>query len=441
MSHFHEFYHTMHDGTLKQINPFTRTEVWAVPGRSDKPIENVSLKEPVKINAKSKEDEDYCKFCTKKYFFTPPEKERVIFENNQFKTISIKSFEELEMSYAYFRRIANLFEIVTYNYWKENYNYKISDTLLQRKEEYFSTKNGIDHVLNIVDTKLKASGIDPIKVSEHEKLNEHANSFFAGCHELIIGSRHYKENAQFNHELCSSGEMTLEEHYQYINFTIRTMDNIFKNNRFVRYVTVFQNWLAPAGASFDHLHKQLVGLDEWGASIGKRINLVRENRNVFNELSVNFATYNDLIFAENDHAIAFADIGHRFPSIAIYSKSIQPYPTRQSEDEIRGMSSLVYACHKAMTSQVSCNEEWYYTPYDTIDVIPWHILLKWRINIPAGFEGGTDIYINPISPVQVRDKMVPKLYELRNQGLIGNIRIAEECHIPHNPLLYYRYKS
>jgi hypothetical protein len=34
------FYNIMPDGTVKQINPFTGTEVWAVPGRGDKPLMN-----------------------------------------------------------------------------------------------------------------------------------------------------------------------------------------------------------------------------------------------------------------------------------------------------------------------------------------------------------------------------------------------------------------
>ena len=32
------FYNIMPDGTVKQVNPFTGTEVWAVPGRGRKPV-------------------------------------------------------------------------------------------------------------------------------------------------------------------------------------------------------------------------------------------------------------------------------------------------------------------------------------------------------------------------------------------------------------------
>ena len=33
-------YTTMKDGTVKQINPFTNTEVWNIPGRKHKPKTN-----------------------------------------------------------------------------------------------------------------------------------------------------------------------------------------------------------------------------------------------------------------------------------------------------------------------------------------------------------------------------------------------------------------
>jgi galactose-1-phosphate uridylyltransferase len=101
------------------------------------------------------------------------------------------------------------------------------------------------------------------------------------------------------------------------------------------------------------------------------------------------------------------------------------------------MSNLVHAVHAAMGSQISCNEEWYYTPIDAIYKMPWHVLIKWRVTVTAGFEGGTSIFINPMTPIELRDKMVPRLYKLRDEGKIGWIRIAEECRVDPNPLKYY----
>jgi galactose-1-phosphate uridylyltransferase len=230
--------------------------------------------------------------------------------------------------------------------------------------------------------------------------------------------------------------MSPEEHCQYFQFTVDALSDIYSSNRYVRYVTVFQNWLPPAGASFDHLHKQLVGLDEWGHPIQTQMGLLKDNPNIYNESIVNFSAHHNLICAENDHAVALSEIGHPNPTLGIYSKSKNARPLEHSPKELRGISDLVHACHAAMGAQVPCNEEWYYSPPDAPHLMPWHILIKWRTVNPAGFEGGTKIFINPVSPLALRELVVPALNDLRSKGKIRNIRIATECELKPNPLLY-----
>lgn len=158
---------------------------------------------------------------------------------------------------------------------------------------------------------------------------------------------------------------------------------------------------------------------------------------MFNDYAANFAARHNLIFAENDYALAFAGFGHRFPTIEIFSKSNHTRPHQHTDEELRGFSDLVHACHAATGVEISSNVEWYYTPIDAVYEMPWHILIKWRVNVPAGFEGGTSIFINPLTPIDLRDKLVPRLYKLRDEGRIRGIRIAEECRITPNPLKYY----
>ena len=441
MPYFNPYLLEMKDGTVKQINPFTETEVWAVPGRGNRPL-NRRKKNLIKIdNKKIKEEEDFCQFCTKNYFKTPPEKGRVILNNDRFETKCYQKFSDLDKDYAYFRRVANLWEIVSYFYWAQNYNYKIPQKIINWKNQYIEEPEGKQHILDVINFKLRQDGIPIDTLSEEEKLDKLSRPLFSGCHDLIIGGRHYSDGADYSYQLNSAGEFTQDEHFQFIKFTVESMKEIYENNRFVRYVSVFQNWLEQAGASIEHLHKQLVGLDEWGTLISKEIQQIRRNRNIYNEYAANLAGYYDLIFLENDYAIAFADIGHRYPTIGIYSKCVHPRPQDHTDEEIKGVSDLVHAIHCATGQEVSTNEEWFYSPPDAVEVMPWHILIKWRVINPAGFEGGTRIYINPVSPQQVRDMLVPRLYEIREQGKIKNVRIAEECQIVSNPLKYYKYNN
>jgi len=437
MSNLFETYYKMSDGTIKQVNPFTGTEVWTVPGRGKKPITNEIPRHAKKID---KHDiEGYCNFCEKKYLNTPPEKARLVKIDGKYVTLKNVKAENLFDTKAEFRRVPNLFEIVTYDYWVKNYGFELTKEQIHHKNDYLSSAAGIEHVINIINMKLKLSGIGDEEVrtviSLQDKLKM-ADAFFGGAHELIVAGKHYKSNAVYDVELCSSGELTPEEHYQYFLFTIDAIKDIFAQNRYVRYISVFQNWLMMAGASFDHLHKQLVAIDEWGVAMEDEIELYRKNKNVYNEKAVNFASYHNLVFAENDYAIAFVEVGHRYPTIAIYSKSKHAMPQDHTREEIRGISDIVHACHAAMGSQIPCNEEWYYSPMDAKENIPWHIMIKWRTNNPAGFEGGTKIYVNPISPEDLRDKMVPRLFELKNQKKIVEFPIAFECPCKPNCLNY-----
>jgi galactose-1-phosphate uridylyltransferase len=427
---------TMPDGTVKMINPLTGREAWSVPGRSSRPITNVlpAGAKPLEPRA----EEDYCNFCETRTEYTPPEKDRLVARDGGLVSLPDVPASKLQDSVAEFRRIPNLFEIITYEYWVENYGYKLSPKNARRMEAYLSEEAGRRHAIETIEMKLHLSGRaadDVSRFSEADKLRM-AEAFFGGSHELIVARRHYRRGAQYDADLASSGELTPDEHAEYMRFTVQAIQDIYAQNRYVRYVVTFQNWLRPAGASFDHLHKQLVGLDAWGTFIEREAEVVRQNPNVYNEDVVNFAGYQNRIIAENDHAVLFADIGHRYPTLAIYSKSPRLRPWEHAPEEIRGVSDLVHAAHAAQGAQISCNEEWYYAPRDSLDRIPWHVLIKWRVNNPAGFEGGTAIYVNPIGPFDVRDAVVPRLYELRDRGALGNLAIAEECVCAPNSLRY-----
>jgi galactose-1-phosphate uridylyltransferase len=425
----------MRDGTIKQINPFTGTEVWTVPGRGHRPLGNDSTSgaplDPAKADA-------YCAFCTKRLLETPPEKARLVHTAAGWETHKGLNADQLYDTDWAFRRVANLFEIVSCEYWQKNYRYVLPPTLQARKDSYVANDRGRRHVLDIVEARMKLSGIDgeTVRTTPEEEKLKMATAFFGGGHELVIGRRHFVDGATHDNQLASSGTMTPEEHYQYFRFTIEALRDIYLSNRYVRYVAVFQNWLKAAGASFDHLHKQLVAIDERGVSNDMEIRLVRANPNIYNEEAVNYAAHRNLVFAENEHAIAFAGFGHRFPTLEIYSKSERSQPWNHSVEELRGVSDLVHARHAAMGPGIPCNEEWHYKPPDADVPMPWRVQIKWRVSNPAGFEGGTLIYVNTIDPESLRDKVVPRLFQLKNEGRIALMKIAFECDCVPNCLKY-----
>ncbi len=437
-----EFITQLKDGTVKQLNPFSGTEVWTVAGRGNRPM-GVTLPDPVPLDPD--EGGRYCPFCEGRYLDTPPEKARVIAHpDGNWETRYRVPAEDLNATVAEFRRVPNLFEILSYDYWHENYGYELPARVRDRKAAYLASAAGRSHVLDVVRSKLRAGGRSDAVIDAlgEEGQLEAASGFFGGGHDVIIARRHFSDGAIDNTQLAASGTLTPEEHYRFMAFTVESTSALFDLNRYARYIAVFQNWLRPAGASFDHLHKQLVAIDERGVQHEQAMQRLRTNPNIYNEYGANYAAYRNLVVAENEFAVAFAGFGHRYPTIEIYSKSEACDPWNHTEQEMRDFSDLVHAMHAASGVAVPCNEEWHYRPIDTDLAMPWRVMLKWRNSTIAGFEGATKIYLNTIDPYALRDRIVPALFALRDHRRIAEtIQIATECPCRPNSLRYRANRS
>lgn len=423
-------YIELRDGTIKMIDPFTGTVVRVNKERSARLPTAPIVNTPIPPNFR-------CPFCPGNERMTTPEKKREVLTGDQYVVHqTMQPNSALNDPNWKFRLIPNLFEIVPFTYWTVNYGYVPTAGAKDWKQRYLSLPEGKAHVVSIVDDKLRRLGRKPQQVSEDEKLSM-ADGFFAGSHELIIANGHFRRGAQYEHELHSSGEFTPEEHFEYMRCTVEAIKDIYQENRYVKFVNVFQNWLRPAGASVEHLHKQLVGNDEWGETIEEYLNLVVQDRNVFNALGVNLHGYHNFIFAENAYAVAYAAIGKTNPAVVIFSKSKAGTPMDLTNEELRGFSDILHGCHAAMGPQLPNNEEWFYTPKGCEhNKIPFHVQLDWRLSVPAGLEYIARIYISPMGPTGVRDTMVNGLTALRERGRIAHFRIAMECPCDLNCLKY-----
>ena len=74
-----------------------------------------------------------------------------------------------------------------------------------------------------------------------EQRLEAASGFFGGGHDVIIARRHFVDGAVDDTQLAGSGTLTPEEHEKFFAFTIDSVRRNYENNRYARYVTVFQN--------------------------------------------------------------------------------------------------------------------------------------------------------------------------------------------------------
>lgn len=424
---------TLADGTIKQVSPFSGTEVWTVPGRSNRPLSSPKEK-PRQLE--ESEHTGTCNFCESTPLATPPEKARMVRTTEGWEIKRGLLPGELADHPAEFRRVPNLFEIVSYEYWALNFGYTMDAENTERQRHYLADEAGRQHVINIVQTWLKASGQE--EDLPEEELLQLGNRYFGGGHDVIIARRHYESDATDSSQLASSGTLSVAEHRAFIEFTIDTISDLYRHNRYARYVVAFQNWLRPAGASFDHLHKQVVAIDEHGTRAEQEIIRLRANPNLYNEWGVDYANRQNLVIAANEHATLIAGLGHRYPTLELYSRSETCEPWLQSTPEVHAMSDLLHAAHAATGADVACNEEWQHRPPGLDLPMPWRINLKWRVSTLAGFEGSTSIFVNTLSPTNIRNRMVTALRRLREEGSIAeDIQIGAECEIPPNSLKYH----
>jgi galactose-1-phosphate uridylyltransferase len=372
-----------------------------------------------------------CAFCQDRYPETTPEKDRLVrAADGGFAHVPRVPAAALFDTVAEFRRFGNLFEIVSAEYWRENYGFRQPSDIVRWADDYLSTSAGREHIERLVRARDAASGLA-------SDVEAGALDLLGGSHDVVVARRHVHDDAEWSDDLVSAGELTADEHAAYMAFTIDALARIAAAQPHAKYVAVFQNWLRPAGASFEHLHKQLVAIDELGPQVSREMEMLAGDPALYQREIADLAAAEGLVVAANEHAVAFAGVGHRYPAFEVYSRSRAHLPQAHAPDQVRGVSDLLHALHAATGVHVPTNEEWHYRPVGVLAPMPWRIVLKWRISIPAGFEGGTKIYVNTIDPWALRQRAVAALQTLRAAGRVSDdLRIGDEC-TPEDALLGY----
>lgn len=413
------------DGTVKQVGPLTGTRVWTVPGRANRPL---SSPRDASRRLAPGEERRLCAFCSDRYFETTPEKSRLV--GPDFVELRHVPAHELDDSTAEFRRFGNLFEIVSAEYWRENHGFRQPASVVEWAQEYLSHPVGRAHIEKLAEIRSAASGVE-------QSLEEAALDLLGGSHDVIVARRHVVDGAEYDDQLVSSGLLTPDEHGAYFAFTVASLADIQAAQPFASHVAVFQNWLRPAGASFEHLHKQLVAIDEHGPQVDRELRMLASDRLLYQHRILDLAVEEGLVVAAVDGAVAVAGVGHRYPAFEVFSTAAENLPQEHSPKGVRAVSDLVHALHAATGVHVPTNEEWHYRPPQAPWPMPWRIVLKWRISNPAGFEGGTKVYVNTIDPWELRRRAIASLTDLRDAGALApGIRIGDEC-TPADARLHY----
>jgi UDPglucose--hexose-1-phosphate uridylyltransferase len=251
--------------------------------------------------------------------------------------------------------------------------------------------------LRVVPNKFPALQVEGNLDREGEGLFDRMNGI--GAHEVII------ETPDHQKTLASMSEPEIER----VLWAFRERIVDLKRDIRFRYILVFKNHGAAAGATLEHTHSQLIALPIVPDFVreeveGARRHYAAKERCVFCDIIRQEVAAGRRIIHENADIVALSPYAPRFPfETWILPRShgarYEDAPRQFYESLARMIKSVLLRMNRALESP----------PYNLIihsapfseqagDYYHWHVELMPKLTRTAGFEWGTGFYINPTSP-------------------------------------------
>ncbi len=414
------------DGTVKQVSPLTGTVVWTVPGRAHRPLA-VPVVESRPLDPADADRR--CAFCAERYLETPPEKARVVVGPDGPQVLRNLPAEALSSTVAELRRIPNLFEIVSVDYWRANYGYRVPDDVRARAAAYVATPAGREHVLAILHRRMASQGVsDEVWAATGEQALARARR-----RPLRRHARRRRRPAALRRRGDARRPARRLGHADArrappVRRAERRDDAGPVRRAAVRPVRRGVPELAPSGgrvlrppaqaARGDRRARPEHGPDARAAPgrPGPLRRRARPRRGA----------------APGRRGERARGRGGRRRAPLPVARGPLAAPSRPAvRAPRRGGARVSPTCCTPCTRRPAppcpTNEEWHHRPPGVAAAIPWHVVLKWRVSTLAGFEGGTKINVNTLAPGTLRDRVVAELLRLRDAGAIAAMRIGDEC--------------
>ena len=194
----------------------------------------------------------------------------------------------------------------------------------------------------------------------------------------------------------------------FVAYRERTLD-LLKDQRF-KFVMIFKNSGAAAGASLAHSHSRLVALPIIPVRLSQEIAgsldyYKSKERCIFCDIAAQESEERKRVIYENEHFIAISPFASRFPFEAwiLPKRHEESFLSSGRDDNYFSVSdalSVVLRKHEKTLNSPPYNYMIHTTP-EGLGGAPyyhWHIEITPRLTSQAGFEWGTGFYINPTSP-------------------------------------------
>ena len=220
-----------------------------------------------------------------------------------------------------------------------------------------------------------------------------------GAHEVII------EHPEHAKTLATMSEPEIERLLW--AFRERILD--LKKDRRFRYILIFKNHGAAAGASLEHSHSQLIALPIVPDFVreeldGAKQHYAAKERCVFCDIIRQEIAAERRVIQEDAHVVAISPYAPRFPFETWilprrHGARFEDAPRQEYEGLARMLKAVLARMNRTL-EQPSYNLIIHSAPFseEAGDYYHWHVELMPKLTRTAGFEWGTGFYINPTSP-------------------------------------------
>jgi UDPglucose--hexose-1-phosphate uridylyltransferase len=225
-----------------------------------------------------------------------------------------------------------------------------------------------------------------------------------GAHEVIVETPdHHK----------TLGTMTEAEIERVLAACRDRIQDLRRDIRF-RYILVFKNHGAGAGATLEHPHSQLLALPIVPDFVREEVEGARQHyrekeRCIFCDIVRQETAAGTRVILENADVVALAPYAPRVPfETWILPKRhrgrFEESPRQDVEGLARALKQVVSRMERALESP-PYNFVLHSSPFseDTTEFYHWHVEVMPRLTRVAGFEWGTGFYINPTSPEEAAE--------------------------------------
>ena len=251
--------------------------------------------------------------------------------------------------------------------------------------------------VRVVPNKFPALQVEGTLDREGEGMFDRMNGI--GAHEVII------ETPDHDRTLAAMSEPEIERVLSAYRDRIQDLKRDFR----LRYILIFKNHGAAAGATLEHAHSQLIALpivpDFVREEIeGARRHFAAKERCVYCDIVREDLRDGRRVILENAEIVALSPYAPRFPFETWllpkrHGSRFEEAPRHEFASLARMIKMVLQRIDRAL-ERPSYNLIVHTSPFseDTSEIYHWHLELMPKLTKVAGFEWGTGFYINPTSP-------------------------------------------